>query len=79
MWQDKKVWQHYLKNILATDRASAGFLASYLHYTGITRKYVHALEIIDLQKYKIISKPGKVQASLRERTNVPFVFVACKN
>jgi len=79
MWYSDRVWLHYVKNIIAADIPSAVFLASYLRYTGVTRKYTSSLEVIDLQRYKIIKKAGKVYASLRERTNIPFVFVVCKN
>jgi len=73
------VWLHYVKNIIAADVTSAVFLASYLRYSGITRDYAHALEIIDLQKYKVIRQYNKVCIALRERSNIPFVFVVGKN
>jgi hypothetical protein len=79
MERRNKVWLHYVKNIIAADLSSAVFLASYLRYSGISRDYSSYLEIIDLQKYKIIKKPEKVSRALFERTKVPFVFVVGKN
>lgn len=78
--QDRnKVWLHYVKNIIAADVPSAVFLASYLRYTGISKEYAVALEIIDLQKYKVIRQAAKVRIALRERLHIPFVFVVGKN
>lgn len=81
MWRgnNNSEWLHYVKNIIAADVPSAVFLASYLKYTGISKDYALALEVIDLQKYKVIKKAGKVRTALRERMKVPFVFVVCKN
>lgn len=79
MWRGNNVWLHYVKNIIAADIPSAVFLASYLRHSGLTKDYASCLEVIDLQKYKIIKKPAKVQAALRERLRIPFVFVVGKN
>jgi hypothetical protein len=79
MWRGNHVWLHYVKNIIAADIHSAIFLASYLRYTGLTYDYASSLEIIDLQKYKIIKKTKKVRIALQERINLPFVFVIGKN
>jgi hypothetical protein len=79
MWNKNKAWLHYIKNIIAADVSSAVFLASYLNYLTNSRSYLSALEIMDLQKYKLIKDTNKVRASLRERSKVPFVFVICKN
>jgi len=79
MWQGNNVWLHYVKNIIAADISSAVFLASYLRYTGMSKDYVSSLEIIDLQKYKMIKKADKVRAALAERMHLPFVFVVGKN
>ena len=73
------VWLHYVKNIIAADVPSAVFLASYLRNTSNTREYTAALEIIDLQKYKVIRHAAKVKAALRTRISTPFVFVVGKN
>ena len=79
MERENKVWLHYVKNIIAADVSSAVFLASYLRYAGISKEYADALEIIDLQKYKVIKKAGKVREALDAKKNFPFVFVVGKN
>ncbi len=79
MWSGNKVWLHYVKNIIAADVPSAVFLASYLRYSGVTQDYASYLEVIDLQEYKVIKKPVRVAKALRERMNLPFVFVVGKN
>ena len=79
MWQRNNVWLHYVKNIIAADVSSAVFLASYLRYCGMTRNYVSSLEVIDLQKYKVIKQQAKVRIALRDRVKIPFVFVVGKN
>ncbi len=79
MWNGNNVWLHYVKNIIAADVPSAVFLASYLRHTGISKNYVSALEIIDIQKYKMIKKADKVRAALNNRMDLPFVFVIGKN
>lgn len=79
MWHENKTWLHYVKNIIAADVSSAIFLASYIRYCNINRIYTSALEIIDLQKYKVINQDAKVRIALRERAKIPFVFVIGKN
>ena len=79
MWQKNKTWLHYIKNIIAADMSSALFLASYMHKCNITKNYASSLEIIDLQKYKVIKKDAKVRIALRERVGIPFIFVVGKN
>lgn len=80
MWSGQdKVWLHYVKDIIAADVYSAVFLASYLRYMSLNKSYVSYLEVIDLQKYKVIKQKQKVRAAIKERVNVPFVFVVCRN
>ncbi len=79
MWRENNTWLHYVKNIIAADVSSAIFLASYLRKCNSTKNYASSVEIIDLQKYKVITQHTKVRIALRERTNIPFVFVVGKN
>lgn len=79
MQRKYKIWVHYVKNIIATDISSAVFLESYLRRTGLTKDYLLTLEVADLQKYKLIKRVDKVRAAVRERANIPFIFVICKN
>ena len=79
MWNRNQVWLHYVKNIIAADVSSAVFLASYLRYANLSKSYASSLEIIDLQKYKIIKETPKIRVALRNRMSVPFVFAVGKN
>ena len=79
MWRGNTTWLHYVKNIIAADVPSAVFLGSYLRRSAITRDYTGALEVIDLQRYKVIKPAAKVKQALRERMYLPFIFVVGKN
>lgn len=81
MWQSKenKTWGHYRDDILAVDVDAARFIADYIRYAFVNNSHLSSLTVIDLQRYKIISHPRKLKSALRERTSVPFVFIACNN
>lgn len=79
MWGQDKVWLHYRKDIMAADMNAASFLSSFLRNLTINKTYTQHLEVVDLQKYKVVKQAPKVQTALRERTSVPFVFVVGKN
>lgn len=80
MWNGQdKVWLKYRKDIIAADTPSASFLSSYLRQMAIHKTYHSHLEVIDLQRYKIIKQEPKVKIALRERSTIPFVFVIGKN
>lgn len=70
---------HYLHDIIAADVASGVFLAQFMRRLRITRKFIDPLEVIDLQRYRIIKKPAKVSAILNDIHNESFVFVIGKN
>lgn len=80
MWGDNnKLWMHYA-GVLAADEQSARFLSRYIRFMAVNRTHLSALEIIDLQQYKII-KPSsrKLKQYINERLDTPFVFVHCRN
>ena len=79
MWQGENTWLHYVKNIIAADVPSAVFLSSFLRALNISKNYAATLEVIDLQKYKIISSRNKVLISLNKATYTPFIFIVGKN
>lgn len=79
MWRGDQVWLHYVKNIIAADVSSAVFLASYLKYTETTRSFVSSMEVLDLQKYKVIRQENKIRMALRHGLDEPFVFLVGKN
>ncbi|XZF16508.1 hypothetical protein ACTHGU_10230 [Chitinophagaceae bacterium MMS25-I14] len=80
MWQGQdKTWMHYLNDIIASDVYSAVFLSTYMKHSRLTRQYMNFLEVIDLQKYKVISRMPKVRIALKNRGETPFIFVVGKN
>jgi hypothetical protein len=80
MWSGQdKVWMHYLNDIISAELASAVFLSSYLRRSARSLAHAPALEVLDLQKYKVISKGPKVKNAMRSRLHVPFVFLVGKN
>jgi hypothetical protein len=79
MWGEHKIWHRFLNDIIAADSGSAHFLATYLDHIRISKKYICSLEVVDLQKYKIITQPVKVRIAMRERLHIPFIFLNCRN
>ncbi len=80
MWGGQnKVWIHYRKDIIAADVATAIFLSGYLRRMLYNKTYVHHLEVIDLQRYKVIKTATKVKVALNERMDIPFIFATGKN
>ncbi len=79
MWQGQNTWIHYVKNIIAADISSAIFLASFLRRSNMNKSYLTHLEVIDLQRYKLITKTNKVRAALNESASTPFIFFVGKN
>jgi hypothetical protein len=79
MWNRNRVWTYYIKDIVAADKRSAILLATYMKRVSISKEYIAALEIFDLQKYKVIRDAARIKGSFREKLNKPFIFIACKN
>ncbi len=79
MWNRNKLWFRYVNNVLAADQEAAVLLTNYLQSINRGRRYVFAFDVIDLQKYKVISRPEKVRQSLANRGSTPFIFLICKN
>lgn len=80
MWgKQNKVWIQYKNNIIASDVNTAIFLSRYIKHSAIHKTYIPTLEILDLQRYKLITNPRKVKAALKDKLDTPFVFTICKN
>ncbi len=80
MWGKRnKMWLHYQRNILAADVYAAVFLSAYLRHAAIHGLHTWQIEVLDLQKYKRITKPQKVRRAIKERAREPFVFIIGKN
>ena len=80
MWDDNnKVWMHYT-DMLAADANAACFLSRYTRFLMLNRGYLKVVEVIDLQRYKLIRPSSrKLKQYVNERLNIPFVFVHCNN
>ena len=50
-----------------------------LYYTETIRNLSIASEIIDVNNFKIITKPHKIERYLRENNLKPFQFISNKN
>jgi hypothetical protein len=74
-----KTWMHYVRNIIAADVPSAVFLATYQHRIRHGHHYASFLEVMDLQRYKVISKKDKVRNALLNNRHTPFIFIIGKN
>jgi hypothetical protein len=80
MWGNQhKTWRNYSHSIIASDEFSARFLTDYLRFSALQKRYAKHIEVIDLQRYKVISDAKKVKMALKEKANTPFVFVVGKN
>ncbi len=54
-------------------------LGQLLHAVENLHSFCIANEIIDINKYKIITKPYQIQQRIRQRNIKPFVFIINKN
>ncbi len=75
MWgKQNKTWMRYQQEVMATDLVSAVLLLGYLRFVSVKKLPGYSMEVVDLQRYKVIRKPAKVRQALRENSRMPFVF-----
>jgi hypothetical protein len=80
MWSgENKTWIHYGGAIIAADLFSALQLDAYTKQMNFMRSYLPCLEVVDLQRYKLYTTLKHIKAVIRERKDVPFVFVYNRN
>lgn len=80
MWSGQnKTWVQYTDNVMAADAIDASFLVKYLRQVTLQRSFLPVMEVIDLQRYKVIKRPVKIHNTLRERMHLPFIFIATRN
>lgn len=80
MWQDNNhIWFHYSPGILASDDMSARFIQRYMKFLIINRAHFSVMEVMDLQKYRVIKDIRKVKKAVNKRLTIPFVFLSCRN
>ncbi|HRO42865.1 MAG TPA: hypothetical protein PL009_08525 [Flavipsychrobacter sp.] len=80
MWGRRNhTWLHYQRNIIAADVHSAVFLSAFTRHAALQRLHTWQMEVLDLQRYKRITKPHKVHRAMKERAFEPFIFIVGKN
>jgi len=80
MWEESsKEWTRFRADVLAAAHPEARFLIGYLRTASRTAAHHRVLEVIDLQRYRVISRPAKLRAALRDRLHLPFVFAVARN
>ncbi len=79
MWNRQHIWLHYVKNIMAADMSSALFLAIFMRQNNMNKNHAASLEVIDLNRYKVIRQKNKVRIALNNAFNTPFIFFVGKN
>jgi hypothetical protein len=60
-----KYWRYFDKDILSETRGNAIQLEAFLKWVGINRAHLGSMEIIDLQKYRLVKQNNKIAALLR--------------
>jgi hypothetical protein len=76
----EKIWKQYPQNIAAVSNREALYLLHYMAYVEITKCHLRVTEILDVQRYRIISNKKKVSKilALPEKNSV-FLFPVNKN
>ncbi len=55
------------------------WINSLLNKVEVMQQFCIVNEVIDVNKCKIITSPLKIEHTIRERSNKPFVFICNKN
>lgn len=79
LWQRKQKWHYFDTGLMAQHFREADFLQKWYFHKSIKGELAANFEVIDLQRYKIVSKANKVNIAMREKANEPFIFFACRN
>jgi len=78
--RSEKIWRYYPQSILSLSREDAAYLNLFLIRMRHTRHYINLLEIIDLQRYRLIRKTNVIQRLLSmEFDKQKFLFLFNKN
>lgn len=62
--RSEKIWKQYPQNIAAVNNREALYLLHYITYIHITKYHLNVMEILDVQRYRIIRKKNKVAKTL---------------
>lgn len=79
LWEQQKRWRYYDTGLMATEYEAALFLKKWFRNMVLKGQEASFFEIADLQRYKLYKTSHKVRTAMRERTRIPFVFLAGKN
>lgn len=76
----ERVWFKFEQNIVAVNDEAALMLLSYLRQAQLNGLHYSAIEIIDLQRYKLITRKNLVRNVLHlPSRDLVFIFPVCKN
>lgn len=79
-YRDEKIWLHFPQDIIASGGNEANYLAWFLRWTCVSRTYLRYLEVIDLQRYRLITRRNKIYSIIRnDRSDQAFIFIINKN
>ncbi len=79
MWNHHHTWYSYPPDILVTSDEEGRFLTRFLKECLLKRNHLVTMEIVDLQSYRLIRNPGKIQSFLMEKNKDPFQFLCNLN
>ncbi len=80
MWNHhQQYWYSYPPDILVTSDEEGRFLCRFLKDCLIHRRHLDTMEILDLQSYRQIRNPGKIQSFLLEKHKGAFRFLIYLN
>lgn len=78
--RSEKTWKYYPQNILALSREEAMYLRQFLSKVNYTKHYLSLMEIIDLQRYRLIRKRNVILRMLSmDIDKQKFLFPLNKN
>lgn len=78
--RSEQIWKQYPQHITAVSNKEAVYLLHYISYLRITRCHLALIEIVDLQRYRLIRKRHQISKflSLPEKERL-FLFPVNKN
>lgn len=78
--RSEKIWKYYPKSVLALSHDEALYLSHFLAKVRHTKHYINLIEIIDLQRYRLIRKKNIIQRILNmDFDRQKFLFLFNKN
>jgi hypothetical protein len=78
--RSEKIWKYYPKSVLALSHEEALYLNEFLLKVRHTSYYISLMEIIDLQRYRLIRKKNIIRRMLTmDFDKQKFLFLFNKN